>query len=255
MAVGRCEYLIAKGPSVRARAILSAMESVVPGLRTNRYSGKVHWLMGWGSGYPIHAEAMEKHTASGRPAAFWDLGYSADHFRVSLGWHHPRPEQLDRTPTDGRRFHMELRSDYDPEGPILVIGMGRKSKQLLNRHDWELKAVARLREQRPGRTIIVRPKPGNSTTVMGVQIDRSETIEQALRGKSLVVCRHSNVGIDATIAGVPIQTEDGAAKWLEGKPFDVETRLEFLARVAWWQWRPDEAEQAWEFLRRMARAS
>jgi hypothetical protein len=109
-----------------------------------------------------------------------------------------------------------------------------------------------LRDQYPGRRIVYRPKPGQASPLLGVPQETAPDIADALRGKSLVVCRHSNVGVDAAIAGIPVQTEEGAAKWLEGKPFTPEVRTDFLARVAWWQYRPEESEMAWDFLRRMA---
>lgn len=248
----RCEYLSAKPRSMNAEAILSAMQRVVTGPQTRSYQGHEDWLMGWGAGFPQHYHAMKAHVERGRSAAFWDLGYGYQperHFRVCLNGPHPTPEQMDRTPTEGRSLRYTLRDDHDPDGPILLIGMGKKSRQLAG--GWEKKALAALRDQFPGRSIVYRPKPGQSSALLGVTMDPSETIDQALRGKSLVVCRHSNVGIDAAIAGVPVQTEEGAAKWLEGKPFTPDVRTDFLARVAWWQWQPSEAEMAWDFLRRM----
>ena len=73
-----------------------------------------------------------------------------------------------------------------------------------------------------------------------------------MRGARLVVCRHSNVAVDAVIAGVPVECEDGAAYWLRDKPYTPEVRRDFLDRLAWWQWKPEECMKAWEFIRRMA---
>lgn len=247
----RCEYLSAKPRSVKADAILSAMQRVVPGVQTRSYQGREHWLMGWGSGFPQHFGALMFHMERGRPAAFWDMGYGYQperHFRVSLNGQHPTPAQMDRTPNQGRGLQYTLREDADPDGPILLIGMGRKSGGTY----WALGMLARLRDTYPGRSIVYRPKPGSPSQLPGVKSDMSVTIADALKGKSLVVCRHSNVGVDAAVAGVPAQTEGGAAKWLEGKPFTPEVRAEFLARVAHWQYQPSEAEMAWDFLRRMA---
>lgn len=249
----RCEYLSAKPRSMKAEAILSAMQRVVTGPQTRSYQGHEPWLMGWGSGFPQHNQAMRAHVDRGRNVAFWDLGYgytAEPHFRVSLNGPHPTPEQMDRTPNEGRSLHYTLRDDHDPDGPIMLVGMGKKSRQVTG--GWEKAALARLRDQYPGRRIVYRPKPGHPSALPGVPQETAPDIADALRGKSLVVCRHSNVGVGAAIAGVPVQTEEGAAKWLEGKPFTPEVRTDFLARVAWWQWQPSEAEMAWDFLRRMA---
>jgi hypothetical protein len=84
---------------------------------------------------------------------------------------------------------------------------------------------------------------------MPCETDASSTIEQLLCGASLIVCRHSNVAIDGAIAGVPFECEDGAAAWLKPQPYTRENRLRFLCRLSWWQWRPDEAGEAWAFIR------
>ena len=76
-------------------------------------------------------------------------------------------------------------------------------------------------------------------------------IEQVLAGARLVVCRHSNVAVDAVIAGVPFECEDGAAYWLQGKPYTVENRLDLLHRLCWWQWTCYEAPAAWRFIKGM----
>jgi hypothetical protein len=67
-------------------------------------------------------------------------------------------------------------------------------------------------------------------------------------GASMLVCRHSNCAVDAVVAGVPIECEDGAAKWLDGKPYKRRTRKDFLNRLAYWQWKASEAAQAWQFI-------
>jgi hypothetical protein len=66
-----------------------------------------------------------------------------------------------------------------------------------------------------------------------------------------VCCFHSSVAVDAVVAGVPYEAEEGAATWLLGKPFTTESRLDFMRRLAWWQWRPSEAPLAWAFFKRI----
>lgn len=75
-------------------------------------------------------------------------------------------------------------------------------------------------------------------------------IDEALRGASLVVCRHSNVAVDACVAGIPVECDDGAAAALyRGNPNPTrEQRAEFLRRLTFWEWRPDEAAQAWDWI-------
>lgn len=211
------------------------------------------WLMAWGAGHPAHAREIAAHRG---PWAAWDIGYFGDGFyRVGVNRWHPSPEQIDRTRPDHDRWSelgIRLRNDFDPNGPILLIGMGPKSKRFLGLHDWEAQAFKRLQRQHPGRRIRFRPKPGRPYRALGCEISREPEIEAALRGASLVVCRHSNVAVDACIAGVPAESEDGAAVWLHRREFNEETRLDFLARLACWQWRPSEARHAWQFIEGMA---
>lgn len=243
-----CEYLSINGRSERANAILEAMREVHPGPVTNRYEGKSEWLMLWGVGFPAHAEAAKRHAG---PVSMWDLGYRPGYSRVALNHWHPTPAQIDATEPDPSRFDelgIELRNDGDPNGPILLIGMGPKSKRFLNDANWESRALRKIQKRYPGKKVIFRPKPKRPAPDLGIPVDRSETIVQALKGKSLVVCRHSNVGVDAAIAGVPCETVEGAAKWLEGKEFTPDLRMDFLRRLAWWQWKQDEASKAWKFI-------
>lgn len=231
----------------------------VPVRVTNAYRGDCDALMLWGIGRHGHAQARAEHRARGGRVFMWDMGYFGrgkfdGYLRVSIDHEHPQA-WLDRSPTDPRRWGrhgIPLRSDADPAGPILLVGMGPKSHAYLGSSGWEARALADLKRRFPERKVMHRPKPGRPFQPLGCGVDRSANVETALRGKSLVVCRHSNVAVDACIAGVPIEVEDGAAAWLQGKPYTRGMRLEFLQRLAWWQWRVDEAAQAWRFLLGMA---
>jgi hypothetical protein len=117
--------------------------------------------------------------------------------------------------------------------------------------EWERKTLAALRAAYPGRRVVYRPKRPEQLDNLPVA---TAPIEEVLKGASLVVCRHSNVAVDACIAGVPVVCEDGAAAALYGsdlrRPANPggEERRQFLERLAWWQWKPSEAKLAWQFL-------
>jgi hypothetical protein len=121
---------------------------------------------------------------------------------------------------------------------------------------WAKTKSMELAKRMPERRIIYRPKPGKPAERGVIYHDISAgPIAQALEGVSLVVCRHSNVAVDACMAGVPVVCEGGAAA--EIYPHTLEdagiqpsylVRREFLNRLAWWQWSADESVQAWKFI-------
>lgn len=221
------------------------------------YQGASDWLVLYGVGAPVNDLARKAQIARGGRVLHWDLGYFdrkkvEGHARMAIDSDHPQG-WLDRTPADPERWAargVELRCDSNPAGPVVLVGLGKKSRAYLGATKWEQETHARLRTRFPGRRIIFRPK-GRDPLRLKCEADSTTPIAELLRGASLVVCRHSNVAVDATIAGVPFEAEDGAAMWLQQREFTPDNRLEFLQRLAWWQWRADEAAQAWAFAKRM----
>lgn len=223
------------------------------------YQGASDWLVLFGVGASANDLARKAQIARGGRVLHWDLGYFdrkkvEGHARMSIDSDHPQ-DWLDRTAADARRWAargIELRSDSDPSGPIVLVGLGRKSRAYLGAERWEQETHARLRTRFPGRRIIFRPK-GRDPVRLKCEADSTTSIADLLRGASLVVCRHSNVAVDAAIAGVPFEAEDGAAVWLQRREFTPANRLAFLQRLAYWQWRTDEAAEAWAFAKRMTK--
>lgn len=230
-----CEVLIDSSDSMRAQNILKAMASARGCQISPHYRGNRRILMLWGYGRPDHAAAVKRHLSEGGRAIMWDLGYFGKHegyCRVSLDYWHPQhlldgtlpnPERLDK-------FDIKLRNDFSPDGKVIIAGLGDKSRKFLGLLGWEVRMLKRYPRA------IIKKKRGKMA------------IEEALKGASLLVCRHSNCAIDATISGVPFECSDGAAMWLRDKPFTKENRVDFLRRLAWWQWKADEAEEAWSFI-------
>jgi hypothetical protein len=214
--------------------------------------------MVWGAGSADNANAIAQQLRRGKTAIAWDYGYfsrakSGGYLRVSINDWHPQ-NWLDRTPAHPARWEhhgIALREDMDPEGHIILVGLGPKSHKFLRSAGWEERRLRELQEQFPGRRIVYRPKPGRSHTALQCETVTEGSIEELLKGASLVVCRHSNVAVDATIAGVHFQCEDGAAQWLTQRPYTPANRLDFLRRLAHWQYLPEESAEAWKFLRSM----
>lgn len=247
----RCDVLLWEDVCCRGKTILTAMAraGAAAGVECIITTGRPRGaplLMSWGLGHVGRRPIIDQHMAAGGHLIGWDLGYwgrgekgsASQSFRLTINANHPwrmiSPESPDRWEAAG----ITLRDHYNPSGPILLAGLGRKANALYP--EWEAGAVLATKARHPGRRVEFRHK-----------IRRGPPIGEALRGKSLVVCRHSNVAVDACIAGIPVECEDGAAFALyRDNPAPTrEQRLAFLQSLAWWNWKPEEAVKAWKFLR------
>lgn len=254
-----CEFLIPSHLRPAPMQIMTAMRDAFPyrKISTGRFLNTGDLLMLWGYGALDNAQAIKQQLAFGKHAVSWDYGYTgkkSGYYRLAIDDWHPQPNWIDRTEPDPMRWDRQsipLRNDYDPNGPIILIGMGPKSHQFLQNYRWEQSQLAQLRKLYPGHRILYRPKPKKIPLHLDCEIAEGGSIEEVMRGASLVVCRHSNVSVDAAIAGVPFTCEDGAALWLAQREFTVDNRLDFLRRLAHWQYKSTEANEAWDFLRRM----
>jgi hypothetical protein len=260
----RCELLIDTDMASRGRRMLEAMAAAAPieiKVRV-KYRGDCDVLMIYGTGHPIRGDNWRRHRKLGGRCVGWDLGYWARSenetftMRATIDDHHPwrlmRPEPPERWAAAG----VQLRDEADPAGPIVLVGLGPKACRAhrLAPLQWESAALRHLRAVAPGRPVVFKRKRRLDKAPAGVDSVSDAPIEEVLRGASLVMCRHSNVAVDATIAGVPVVCEDGAARYLYTGPLsaptvpDREQRLAFMQSLAWWQWKPDEAAQAWNYL-------
>lgn len=240
----------------KATWLLQALVQHAPAgsVSSAQYRGDRRFLMLYGPGAPSRLPIVQRHVARGGHVAMWDLGYfdRPDGMRVSIDALHPHPQHIAMSPAIGRR-QFELREDADPAGPILLIGLGKKSVAACGIRKvlwWEHGKVGELQARFPGREILWRPKGKSAQPLLGLRLAHGMPIEEALRGCSLVVCRHSNVAVDACIAGVPVECEDGAALALyRDNPSPTrEQRLDFLHRLTWWNWTRNETPGAWQWL-------
>lgn len=244
--------------SKRGTQMLKAMLETAPKgtVASSSYTGRYKLLMMYGAGLESRRLALEAHKAAGGSVAVWDLGYwdRDDAMRLAIDSLHPTADQLRLAPEGSRRDHV-LREDADPNGPILLVGLGVKSGRLygLQTMEWEMNQMYRLRQM--GKEILWRPKGKQTPKLKGATLRHGMPIEEALKGCSLVVCRHSNVAVDACIAGIPVECEDGAAFTLyRNNPNPTrEQRAEFLRRLGWWNWRPCEATDAWKWIMKATR--
>lgn len=183
---------------------------------------------------------------------YWDrkLDTRNRKYRVAFNGFHSPQFVMERDPLSDRLGDIAVADrGGNPNGPILLIGNAPKSNRV-GAEGWTAAMSSRIRKTFPGRRIVYRPKPRRPLE-RGVHHDEVNTgrIEDALSGASLVVCRHSNVAVDACRTGVPVVCEDGAAAAIypcaladaEQQP-SPERRHHFMERLAWWQWSPQECE-------------
>lgn len=223
-----------------------------------QYQGASDWLLVWGPGEPSRAAAIHRHVASGRHAIALDLAYwhRDQKFRVSIDAPHPQAWVMRRDwpVTRLRQAPTPLLANlWDPKGPVIVAGVGRKAAIQYGPAilEWE---AAMIRACAP-RRVRYRPKQADACVPAGVKVVVGGPIESALNGASLLVTWHSNVAIDAIRMGIPVVCRDGAAAAVcpselpaDPQPLPKAIQRQFLANLAWFQWTPSEAADCWRFL-------
>lgn len=223
------------------------------------------WLFVYGLGGHDRLGYIQRGRLVAFDLAYWDRKGDGRKYRVSInGLHCPNRIMRGELPPADRwaASGLEIAPGRSDTGPILIVGNGPKSAAI-GASGWAAAMSRRLRAMFPGRAIWYRPKPNR--TPEPVDCDRvrtEEPIDIVLRDVGLVVCRHSNVAVDACLLGVPVACEDGAAaciyptveRWAD-QPTQAQ-REEFLRRLAWWQWTPAECEsdRFWDWMKGQMRA-
>lgn len=211
---------------------------------THDYEGKSDWLIVYGIGAEVNHLARQKQTKIGHTLHV-DLGYTnrEQNMRICIDNDHP-DSWFDKTPEG--KSHVQFSNVYNADGPVILVGLGRKSRAYLKLFDWEAKKYRELRKEFPNKEIIFRPK-GTDTMRLPCKTDRVTPFTKMVRGASLVVSRHSNCAIDAIVHGIPFRSEAGAAMAFDGD------REKFMNKLARWEYRPDQAAEAWKFAKEIAK--
>lgn len=207
-----------------------------------------------------------------RRAIYIDLGYWGRRKRTRFdGFHkvvlndrHPTAYfQNIRHPSDRfHQFRIPVKSWRKAGRHILVAGMSNKAaaEEGFQPHQWERETINELRKL-TDRPIVYRPKPNwdGARPISGSLWGKSQTLEQSLQNCHAVVAHHSNVAVDALLAGVPCICPFGIASPLSGKSLDQiedpptpSNRSQWAADVAYTQWSIDEMERGdvWRYLDR-----
>jgi hypothetical protein len=246
--------------------IAAAPKAGIQARSESAYMGDSRWLMLWGPGHPSRQPMMRAQVKRGGHVVALDLAYwSRDRkIRVTIDAAHPQAWVM-RQDWPAERWAEDpapVEDAWKPTGPILIAGLGPKARVQYGTSTidaWEAAMITGCRARWPGRPIWYRGKRGDAIIPDGAAfVSSGLPIDTALRGTSLVVTWHSNVGVDAIRLGIPVVCKDGAAaavspSTLEGEhvPLDPSLRDRFLQNLAWFQWAPDEAPACWQFLKQV----
>lgn len=157
------EFLLPLRSNSVAAPMLQALKhaAVAAGhpVREVAQAGRSDWLVLFGVGAPDRDAARVRQIARGGHCIAWDHGYvlrekKGGHLRLSINDDHPW-RWFDATPPEASRWDalgVPLREDADPVGPIILVGMGTKSRVYLKDADWEQRTLGLLEARFPGRT-------------------------------------------------------------------------------------------------------
>lgn len=246
------------GRLVQTRFAAACRKSGLRVLESDAYVGSCDWLLFWGVGADGRAHVRDRHLAAGGRVFHFDYGFFHGEdrklvFRVAMDGDYVTPYlgQTPEAPNRLKAFGVVLRDTYNPDGHIVLAGVGPKMHAYTCPDGWEAETLCRLRTEYPDRRIVYRPKPNRVGVLLPCETDSTSTIEHVLLGASLAVCYHSNVAVDAVLAGVPVDVVEGPAAWLgPGRKTEAE-RAGFLCRLALWQYTTNEVEPALRFMRQM----
>lgn len=268
----RCDILITHATAPKGRGLLEAMFRGAGRARVDAKvishgkprEGALLMLYGLGGRDRLDVGMRYVDRLISWDAGYWDRHLSPFHRRYRISFRGFHPTQFVMTGQEPvsdrwRQSGLSIAADHACSGPILLVGNGPKSNAI-GADGWAAGMSRELRRKFPGQAIAYRPKPTGRMEA-GVDFDSVVTgpIDDELRQASLVVCRHSNVAVDACRLGVPVVCQDGAAAAIYPRTLDeyelqpnFELRQQFLHRLAWWQWSPAECETGvvWNWLER-----
>lgn len=222
-----------------------------------------------------------EHAIALSRAVYIDLGYWGrreggryeGYHKISVNARHPvgyfrspqhTGERLERlgvrvVPWDDRPVHMLKRM-----GHVLVAGMGAKgaAAEGYRPQEWERWAIEELRRY-TSREIVYRPKPSDplGSPIPGTRFSpKTRAIEDEFRDCWAVVTHHSNVAVEALLAGIPCFCWGGVARSMSLQDLSrIENpyippdsyRATWARDIAWTQWSVPEMKRgdAWAYLR------
>lgn len=243
----------------------------------SRFEGVVADIaLGYGWIHELREQVFSKYRAAGKHFVFFDLGYwNRGHkgaYRVGVDDWDTGKHMLRGCPDDRfRDSGLDLKSFWQPDSrDVMIVGMSEKAAPThgYKFREWEDKTKRYLEDRyadSPYR-FTIRAKP------RGKDAGKAVPIMDALKTTRFVVSHHSNVTIEALIAGVPFTTLKGAARHVSPKgdpdnylddldldnPYfpSEEERIRFLNDVAYAQWTTEEMSHGlcWDYIQKVLEA-
>lgn len=243
---------LAHAMAAGATALGMAVE-IVPGFETP--CGDVGVAYGWG-----RPELFDAYRAAGGHFVYLDLGWwgrkpkhdmLGGFHKISVDAREPTAYFRGNFATDRFARHGLTAAPWRASGShVLLAGMSGKSAKTRGFQplEWEMATIEAIRAV-TGRPILYRPKPSwvDAAPIPGTIFSFPDTsLENAMRDCWAAVTLHSNVSVDALLAGIPVNVAEGVARDFSTPLVQIETprrpegRAQLLADIAWCQWLPAE---------------
>lgn len=217
-------------------------------------------------------EAFTHYRKPPRKAVYVDLGYwkrteggkLTGYHKIAVNSRHPTAyfQNRDYPSIRFKMMGVPIKPWNKTGRHILVAGMGAKAADVegFKPTQWEEAAIREIRRY-TDRPIIYRPKPSwrNCTEIEGTIFSgKDQRLEEVLEDCHAVVSHHSNVCVDAILAGIPSFCWHGVATPMSLRelaliesPIYPDGREQWAYNIAWTQWTPAEIKSgaAWRYLK------
>lgn len=217
---------------------------LISSLRYRRPQHDVALFYGFADGL---AQIFREYQAAGRKVIYIDLGYWGRKNKSKFdGYHklirdarHPTGyfQNKPHGPERFRSFGVGI-EPWRPDGRnVVVVGMSGKGAvaEGFAPQQWERQTIDRLRDLTK-RPIVYRPKPTwiGARPIPGSIWMKDGEISDVLREAYCVVTHHSNVAVDAVLAGVPCICPHGVASVMSAHRLeDIENLIRPPGREQW----------------------
>lgn len=228
-------------------------------------AGDVGVAYGW-----RHPGLFEAYRARGGHFVYIDLGWwnrkplgdvLGGFHKVVVDGREPGPYFRGNFATDRFAAHSLTAAPWRADGRhVLLAGMSAKSARTrgYGPQEWERRTIEQIKAV-TNRPIVFRPKPSwtEATPIPGTIFSPGDSpLGAALRDCWAVVTLHSNVAVDALLAGVPVNVAEGVAAEFSTPLAQIEAprmpdgREQLMADIAWQQWTPAEmiGGPCWRYL-------